>query len=278
MPTKGLSLHLGLNFVDPDQYEGWDGQLTACEFDAKDMAALAVKAGFSKLPMLLTAQATAKAVTDGIKAAAAALNSGDIFLLTYSGHGGQVPDRNNETKAEPDRKDETWVLYDRQLIDDELWALWKTFKAGVRILVLSDSCHSGSVTKAMPAFLSGGPKAKKAARVRALPTRQAEKVYLAHADQYDAIQKKAGPSESKRVKASVILISGCQDNQLSLDGDRNGLFTETLKQVWNNGQFNGGYKLFRDRIVNQMPPDQTPNYTLVGKANAAFAAQKPFSI
>lgn len=32
MPTKGLSLHLGLNRVDPAHYGGWDGALTACEF------------------------------------------------------------------------------------------------------------------------------------------------------------------------------------------------------------------------------------------------------
>ena len=39
MPV-GASLHIGLNAVDPKQYSGWDGQLTACEFDANDMGAL----------------------------------------------------------------------------------------------------------------------------------------------------------------------------------------------------------------------------------------------
>ena len=36
--------------------------------------------------------------------------------------------------------DETWVCYDRQLIDDQLYELWGKFKASVRILVLSDNC------------------------------------------------------------------------------------------------------------------------------------------
>jgi hypothetical protein len=278
MPTKGHSLHLGLNLVDPAHYGGWDGELTACEFDAKDMRALAQERGFAQSTLLLTPQATAAAVIAAISAAAAALNPGDLFLLTYSGHGGQVPDRNNETKAEPDRQDETWVLYDRQLIDDELWALWKKFKTGVRILVLSDSCHSGTVTKAMPAFLNAGPAAKNAPRVRLMPPARAAQVYRAHAKMYDAIQKKAGPAEKSTVKSSIILISGCQDNQLSLDGARNGLFTETLKKVWNKGQFNGPYRTFRDRIVNRMPSSQTPNYYTVGKANAVFEAQKPFTI
>ena len=41
----------------------------------------------------------------------------------------------------------------------------------------------------------------------------------------------------RRRRASVILISGCQDNQLSLDGDRNGLFTQTLLGVWDDGKW-----------------------------------------
>jgi hypothetical protein len=43
--------------------------------------------------------------------------------------------------------DETWCLYDGQLLDDELHGAWEKFQAGVRILVFSDSCHSGTVLK-----------------------------------------------------------------------------------------------------------------------------------
>ena len=114
---QGISVHIGLNSVDPTQYEGWDGQLTACEADAKDMQALAKKQKFSSSTLLLTKAATAQAVSDAILGATEALKSDDLFFLTYSGHGGQVNDTNSEEK---DRMDETWVCYDRQLIDDEL--------------------------------------------------------------------------------------------------------------------------------------------------------------
>ena len=33
----------------------------------------------------------------------------------------------------------------------------------------------------------------------------------------------------------MILISGCQDNQTSMDGDHNGAFTEQLLRVWDQG-------------------------------------------
>ena len=75
------------------------------------------------------------------------LVSGDILLLTYSGHGGQIPDVTGE---ETDKLDETWCLYDGQLIDDEMYLELSRFAAGVRVLVFSDSCHSGTVVRAAP--------------------------------------------------------------------------------------------------------------------------------
>jgi hypothetical protein len=267
--SQGISVHIGLNNVDPKQYEGWDGQLAACEADAKDMRALAKKRKFKSSTLLLTKAATAEAVTAAILGAAKILKSGDLFLLTYSGHGGQVNDTNGDEK---DGQDETWVCYNRQLVDDELYDLWAKFKAGVRIFILSDSCHSGSVTRAIPAFISGGP------RVRAMPTVVARAVQKAHAKLYRAIQSAHPSAEKAKVKASVLLISGCMDNQFSQDGDKNGLFTGTLKTVWSGGKFKQGYRKFRDVIVSKMPPDQTPNYSVVGAANAKFEAQTPFSI
>ena len=136
--NKGISLHLGLNFIDPAHYDGWDGELAGCEADARDMMALAKSRGFAAR-MLLRKQVTARAVKEAIAGAAATLKKGDIFLLTYSGHGGQVPDRNGDEGKfgdTADSMDETWCLYDRELIDDELAALYAKFRPGVRILVL----------------------------------------------------------------------------------------------------------------------------------------------
>ncbi|MBI4660264.1 MAG: caspase family protein [Verrucomicrobia bacterium] len=276
MPAKGLSLHIGLNFVDPSHYDGWDGALAACEFDANDMNAVAVKRGFTSRK-LLTAAATASAVIGAIKDAAMTLASGDLFLLTYSGHGGQVPDGNND-ETDSERQDETWVLYDRQLVDDELWALWTRFKAGVRIFVLSDSCHSGTVVRAMPTMGGASPGAGKKRRIRLLPPAQAAKVYRANRATYDSIQKAHPAAEKAAVKAAILLISGCQDNQYSLDGERNGLFTETLRKVWANGKYKGDYRSFRNKIAARMPDTQSPNYYVVGKPNPAFEAQRPFTI
>ena len=141
---RALSLHVGLNAVDPNHYAGWSGELFACEFDANDMANLARSKGMTPT-VLLTRAATRRAVLAEIRGVADELRAGDLFLLTYSGHGGQVPDANDD---EDDHRDETFCLFDGQLIDDELYLALGRFAKGVRVLVLSDSCHSGTVVRA----------------------------------------------------------------------------------------------------------------------------------
>jgi hypothetical protein len=328
--------------------------LAGCENDARDMNTLAEAQGFSNRQVLLSSQATSGNVIAAITAAANELRTGDFFLLTYSGHGSQMRDASGD---EPDQFDETWVLYDRQLLDDELYALWGRFQPGVRILVLSDSCHSGSAARdvvfaynafassyydspevgfvldtpmpmpiqaardlvgassplrdslreVMPAVmeqmygrargslqsaeidhhvemvlgqLQGETRSFRAVqppRTRNLPAENAHHDATARRDLYR--QVKSTTREVQPPSASVLLISGCQDNQLSLDGTRNGLFTQRLLETWNRGAFNGvGYPDLHRQIVAQMPPQQTPNLFWATPQNLEFERQRPFTI
>lgn len=107
-----------------------------------------------------------------------------LYVLCHSGHGGQVMD---VTGDEEDQLDETWCLYDGQLIDDELYLELSKFAEGVRILVLSDSCHSGTMTRAGPP--PSVEPAGKPVVYRQLPPVLGQQVYQAHADFYDNLQK-----------------------------------------------------------------------------------------
>jgi len=278
--ANGKSIHIGLNSVDPAHYNGWDGQLQACESDAKDMQAIAETKGFEST-IMLSKEATAETVTDAIQRACGELGNGDLLFLTYSGHGGQVPDTNADETG--DSTDETWVLYDRQLVDDELYALWAAFEPGVRIFVLSDSCHSGSVTRDLfdalvPQIVDKGMIDDQAPRTKELPRDVQDATYRANEELYRQIQASHEPAGDVDVKASVILISGCQDNQLSLDGDRNGLFTQTLLGVWDNGRWKGGHRKFWKAIGSKMPPTQSPNFFRTGVSDPKFRRQTPLTI
>ena len=118
-----------------------------------------------------------------MRSAAKQLRRGDLFFLTYSGHGGQVPDVTGE---EDDKKDETWCLYDGQLIDDELYFELSRFAAGVRILVLSDSCHSGTVTREAPPPPGDDSRTQ---RPKLMPRRSAMRTYRDHQAFYDKLQQ-----------------------------------------------------------------------------------------
>ncbi|MFD7504332.1 caspase family protein [Streptomyces sp. NPDC059850] len=284
MPT-GLSVHIGLNQVDPVAYDGWSGELKACEQDAADMARLAAAAGFEVTGPLLSGGATAEAVTSALETAAGRLVEGDILFLTYSGHGGQVPDLNHDESG--DRLDATWALYDRQLVDDELFALFGKFAKGVRVWMLSDSCHSGAVARRLPEVLSADELGRRfdtddpreiGRRLRAMPQPVQAAVYARDRDLYDRIQKTRTAKDLARIDAGVLHISGCQDNQTSADGTVNGLFTGTLLEVWRGGVFPGSYRALHREIVRRMPPDQTPHLAMAGAARPAFAGQRPFTI
>jgi metacaspase-1 len=278
--AQGMALTIGLNAVDPQHYAGWSGELMACEADATDMAEIARSKNFS-VDTLFTKEATRDKVTGLITQAAKTLKSGDIFLLTYSGHGGQLPDLNHD---EADRTDETWCLYDGQLVDDEIYDLFGNFQPGVRILVFSDSCHSGTVTKlafyeARNQLMALGAVRRETPRYRAMPLPVAHRTYLANRKFYEPILRNPKLIEAQgTVQASVLLISGCQDNQFSQDGWNNGLFTGTMLEVWNGGKFKEDYRRFHRVIKDQMPPDQTPNYYFVGVPNPEFEKQTPFTI
>jgi hypothetical protein len=140
-------MHIGVNSVNPDAYGGWSGRLSGCEQDAHTMIRIARAEGFTTRP-LLTRDATSENVLDAIADAARELGPGDMFPLTYAGHGGQIAQTGEDT--ETDQKDETWVLYDRMLIDDELSAAFAAFREDVNVVLLSDSCHSGTLYRLVP--------------------------------------------------------------------------------------------------------------------------------
>jgi hypothetical protein len=273
--TRGVSLHIGLNSVDPNHYDGWEGALLACEADAQDMELIAAKEGFAERTVLLTEDANFSRVIKELERIGGSLESGDLFMLTYSGHGGQVPDLNRD---ENDLADETWCLYDRQLVDDHIYKMLGGFRDGVRIIILSDSCHSGTVARA--ALRSSAQVALPGSgRPRAMPPDVAYRVYRKNRAAYEstAIDVKFENTVGA-VKASVILIAGCQDNQLSSDGTFNGLFTGTLLQVWQAGRFQGTYRSLHQQVLRLMPQEQSPSFFTVGAPNPDFEQQRPFTI
>lgn len=268
MSAIGYHLAVGLNSVDPTHYQGWSGDLVGCENDARDMADVGFDSGFTHQTLLLTKDAVAEHVLSTLKTYCQLAKPGDLVLFTNSSHGGQLPDLNGD---EADKMDETIVMYNREVVDDELAAVWSLAKPGVRILTISDSCHSGTVVRAMgvPGMISRAS--------REISPAVGRLVYAANKDVYDPILKDKKLKEHKgQIQASVLHIGACLDNQTAYDGDQNGLFTENLLRV-----LKGNPKSYGDLVAlvrRGMPPDQSPDFRYAGPLMQSFVSSRPFSI
>ena len=278
---RGLSLHIGLNQVSPAAYGGWDGKLNACRQDAADMYEVAHSLGYESY-LLPDSKATRDDVSRRIIDAAEQLKPGDSFFLTYSGHGGQLPDTGNLSNDEVDKKDETWCLYDGQMIDDEIARLLAKFRRDVRVYVFSDSCHSGTVTRNPELAFSTGVVTVKnttdrewqtCCRPRAMPTDVRKRAYAAqeHLHRYwntqrvQAVQYALHPADA--AEAGIILLSGCAENQFSMDGSRNGAFTESFLKTWGVGYgYHDAWVPMHKDVSKRLPHSQSPQLVPTGRA------------
>lgn len=290
--AKGYALCIGLNKVSADHYDGWDGALKVCEKDAKDMQKIAIKMKY-KTDLLLTKEATSTNVLNKIDEAAATLKAGDIFLLYYSGHGGnEIPDINKdeieELADEVDGYDESWCLYDQQVIDDILYQRWFKFKPGVRILVISDSCFSGDIVK----LIRGSRVTQKLdlKTVKRMPVHVGHRVFQKNEKSYRKFNKAETPIRKSKtkalpqaaIKATLRQISSSSEYQPSYANTNefptNSLFTAIFKKALKNGKYKGDYNQFVKKLKQEMPYDQQPNHQILGAAMVKFDNQNPLAI
>ena len=155
------ALCIGIN-----NYPGTHMDLSGCVNDANDWAAELAARGFA-VTKLLDEQATKAAMLDGFKSVISSAVKDDVVVISFSGHGTYVPDTNGD---EIDGLDEALCPYDIQtngaaLIDDEIHAIFASRKPGVRLVLLADSCHSGTVTRAA----APDPEADDVPRPRFMP-------------------------------------------------------------------------------------------------------------
>lgn len=197
-PTK-RALCVGINDYPRNKLNG-------CVNDAKEWAnLLKTTYGFTDVKIVLDRVATAKNVKDILLEMVKNSKDGDVLVFTYSGHGTNTPDRNGD---ELDRRDEAMCCYDKLLIDDELRAIISQKPAGVSLSIISDSCFSGTVTRA---FMEKSLTRKNEDPVpRFMPPEDIDFKAMKKAD----IKPLLGEEEM-----AEILLSGCNDKEYSYDAN-----------------------------------------------------------
>ena len=209
------ALTIGIN-----DYPGTDGDLSGCINDAQDWAAVLGGKGYA-VTSLLDEAATLDAMVEKIGDLITSAVKGDSLIITYSGHGTWVPDRSGD---EADGRDEALCPHDiadgQALVDDEIAALFDQRPAGVRVVLISDSCHSGSVTRGDEADLDPALP-----RARFLPPASWMSLGALAATRSRPAALMGGMTRA----GGDLLLAGCRDTEFSWDtqfrGRPNGAFT-----------------------------------------------------
>lgn len=283
---KGYSLHIGLNTVDSSHYEDLPN-LQAAVNDALTWEAFAREKGYQTI-LLLDAEAKVEVVRQSLLDIARSMKAGDILLLTYAGHGGLM-DNLKQAGGDNELYDQTWCLFDRQMLDDEIHECFVPFVEGTRIVVVSDSCHSGTIVRGatdeidLSQLLEQGHREMSSGRgmksrmlppqiARSISDRFRDSVYQPLLAKYRFQRKGAA------VKASVTLLAACQDHQVTYDGTENGIFTSAMQSLLRHPEYK---KLNAKELIRAVPmfyADPTPNFFQYGGVIPSAEKYNPFRI
>lgn len=134
------ALLLGLN------YRSTSHELRGCIRDVYNLEIeLASKYKFTDIRILTDdtlTQPTSTNFTRALQNLTSACETGDLVFISYSGHGSLVRDASGD---EISGKDSSLFMLDGVFyLDDLLRERLSDFKAGVRVIVLLDCCHSGT--------------------------------------------------------------------------------------------------------------------------------------
>jgi hypothetical protein len=99
--TRGRALHIGVRSYDATVYRREVPRVLSAEADAAALADLTFREGFIAAPPLLSAAATLAAVEDAFGQAQRDLAAGELFVVSFSGHGGRYADVFDDLTARP---------------------------------------------------------------------------------------------------------------------------------------------------------------------------------
>ena len=219
--------------VGVNRYRIPGSDLRGCVPDVKNMSRLIQgQYGFDAgdITMLTDFDATKKAMEEAITGMVKGAKRGDVLLLHFSGHGSNVPDDNDE---EADNRDEILCPTDLDWYDpfrdDWLRNVFDGLSAGVSLTMISDSCHSGTVTRAIEP-----PDAPLLERYLPSPWDLAtvesgrDLTATTRGTLHKATEEERKARDIVPVDIPEVLISGCRADQTSADAHISGGYAGAL--------------------------------------------------
>jgi hypothetical protein len=229
-------------------YEGSD--LNGCVNDAQAWVEL-LQNHFdfpsSDVRLITDMEATKKNMMGGLKNLLAGASAGDVLVFTNSSHGTYIIDEDGDEE----RYDEALCPYDvaeNLIVDDELRELFLNIPEDVQLIVISDSCHSGTLTRAAVAGNIPGLSTPDDRRVRFLsPALRGESIL--HNPWKARTKKKDGKHPESGMKE--ILLSGCTASEYSYDALIEGAYHGAMTYFANKAIIDANYKITYSQLAER---------------------------
>ncbi len=217
-----------------NDYTGTANDLRGCINDAHDWADHLGERGY-EVTRLLDDQATHDGILGALETLISAAGPGDSAVLTYSGHGTWIPD--NGELDESDNRDEALAVHDGLIIDDEIRGMLRKLDPEATLTIISDSCHSGSVTRAYLMDAAGRARSD-AASNPPVPR------FLPPENDRDALAALMLPVRRRafypETEMNHVLLTGCNAMEYSYD-------------AYFNGRYNGAMTYFALELLRGNP-------------------------
>jgi hypothetical protein len=219
--------------VGINRYRIPGADLRGCVNDVKNLKRVLMRSYAFKgddITVLTDFAATKKAIESGIRKLVRGARKGDVVLVHFSGHGSNVPDDDGD---EADSRDEilcpTDLDWKYPFRDDWLRKTFDSVRTGVSLTVITDCCHSGTITRAVQP-----PDAPIIERYLPSPWDlvAVESGRSLRGSVKTELRKSALASRRKRdiveVDLPEVLITGCRADQTSADASIGGSFNGAL--------------------------------------------------
>jgi metacaspase-1 len=248
--------------VGINDYPGDGADLNGCVNDANAWAALLTgHYGFSTfdVKMLLDREATKTNIMAGLKGLLAGAKKGDVLVFTNSSHGTYLADKDGDEPT----YDEALCPYDTDrnlIVDDELRELFGEVPSGVSLTVISDSCHSGTVTRAAVSENLPGLRTPDDRRVRFMHPALLGRTTL----QNPWAAQPRGKAKHPPSKMKEVLLSGCNPNEYSYDalieGTYRGAMSHFALKAIEAANYTITYAQLRSRLINYLEEAHYPQH------------------
>lgn len=186
----------------------------------------------SNIATLTDSKATAAAITRAFREQLARkCGPGDTAIFYFSGHGFHVPDQNGD---EEDGQDEIIVPYginiarpESYITDDQIADLIKEVR-GAQVVVILDSCHSGTGTRSLDASIqkTWKPAYQEADEFHERPTEARKDGSFPYAPRPRNGFQRVRPEQGR-----VLALSACKAEETALGPKTGSLFTAELARL-----------------------------------------------